>query len=75
MSPAQARRRARLFGRWQVTVFVGEEVVFDDCDVVRLQRVGTGVRLWTLWEGIGEADRVMEWWYPSVSEVRVERPE
>ena len=78
MTILEARIRRRIWGTRYVCVFRnGEEVFGGDDGVVKLRIKRNGVRLWSLW-----ADRrhdeetdleVMEWWFPSIDELRVEK--
>lgn len=68
---ARIRRRLGLM-RW-VHVFVKDDCVFEDEDVVKLRRVRDGVRIWTYWTGKYQEPEVIEWWFPHPDEVRVER--
>ena len=79
MTITEARIRRRLLGTRQVQVFRGGEEVFsDDDDVVKVRRTLLGVRLWTLWshwrDGEETEHEVVDWWFPTADEVRVNRP-
>ena len=74
MTLLEAKIRRRFFLPKIVTVFVnGENVFGGDEDVIKVRRTRMGVRLWTYWPKTRMDDaRVMEWWFPFVSEVRFE---
>lgn len=78
MTILEARIRRSLFGTRSVQVFRGGDLVFgSDADVVKMRRTRTGVRLWSLWaerrHGVEEDLEVMEWWFPVMDEMRVEK--
>ena len=74
----EARIRRRLFGTRCVQIFRGGEEVFGaDADVVKLRCGRSGVRVWSLWselrDDVETNMEVMEWWFPSLDEMRVMR--
>ena len=74
----EARIRRRLFGTRCVQIFRGGEEVFGgDEDVVKLRLKRSGVRVWSLWSDRHHDEEtnleVMEWYFASFDELRIER--